>query len=290
MMAEYSIKELEKLSGIKAHTIRIWEKRYKLISPKRTSTNIRFYSDNDLKKIINVAIVNNSGIKISRIARLPASELTKLVHQQNQSGEEFASPIDKLILATIEMSERIFNKTLKQLEASMQFESIVTKVLYPFLEKIGVLWQTGEITPAQEHFVSNLIRQKLFVAIDNLSLPPENSPKIVFFLPENEFHEMGLLFHHYLARKMNYNSFYLGQSVPHADLKKVVETHKPKFLITSFITTLNESHLKSYLQTLSKDFKKQSILISGPIIRKWGITSFRNIQHFSSALELKGLL
>src|SRR4051812_13802245 len=121
-MGEYSIKELEKLSGIKAHTIRIWEKRYKLISPKRTSTNIRFYSDSDLKKIINIAVVNNSGVKISHIAKLTSDKLNKLVQEQNQAGKDIASPIDKLILATVEMDEQTFSKTLMQMESSSGFE------------------------------------------------------------------------------------------------------------------------------------------------------------------------
>lgn len=290
MMAEYSIKELEKLSGIKAHTIRIWEKRYKLISPKRTDTNIRLYSDDDLKKIINVAIANNSGIKISRIARLPSSELNKLVYQQSESGPSLASPIDKLTMATIDMNERAFNATLMKEEKSMGFELLVTQVLYPFLEKVGVLWQTGEVTPAQEHFVSNLIRQKIFVAIDNLPLPPERAPKVVLFLPENEFHEMGLLFYHYLARKKGYNSFYLGQSVPHIDLQKVISQHRPRFLITSVVTSRHEKNLKGLARTLAKDFKKQTILISGRAAQKFDFRSFKNIHRFSTTQDLQRLL
>jgi DNA-binding transcriptional MerR regulator len=145
-MGEYSIKELEKLSGIKAHTIRIWEKRYKLITPKRTDTNIRLYSDSDLKKIINIAVVNNSGVKISHIAKLTSDKLNKLVQQQNESGEDIASPIDKLVMSTVAMDEKAFGKTLHELEESYGFEEVVTKVLYPFLEKIGVLWHTGEIS------------------------------------------------------------------------------------------------------------------------------------------------
>lgn len=289
-MAEYSIKELEKLTGVKAHTIRIWEKRYNIINPKRSATNIRSYSDNDLKKIMNVAIVNNSGVKISHIARLPLSELNRLVTQQSESGEDISSPIDKLTIATIEMNERLFIKTLKKLEASMGFESIVLNVLYPFLEKMGVLWQTGEITPAQEHFVSNLIRQKIFVAVDGLPLPPDHSPKVVLFLPENEFHEMGLLFYHFLARKKGYTTFYLGQSVPHPDLKKVVAAHRPKLLITSFITALDEASLMALVRTLSSDFKKQTILISGMATYKANLHRFKNVHHFLTAKELKALL
>jgi MerR family transcriptional regulator, light-induced transcriptional regulator len=288
-MGEYSIKDLEKLSGIKAHTIRIWEKRYKLITPKRTATNIRFYSDNDLKKIINIAVVNNSGVKISHIARLTADKLNKLVHDQNRLGEDITSPIDKLVMATVAMDERAFDKTINQLESSKGFEEVVTKVLYPFLEKIGVLWHTGDVTPAQEHFVSNLIRQKIIVAIDQLPYPKSKS-KTVLFLPENEFHEIGLLFYNYLARNRGHQTIYLGQSVPYNDLKQVVATHRPSLLISSMVTSLNEDRLENYIRTLSGDFKKQTIAISGLAVKDFDFSPFKNIKLFSSAESLKSFL
>ena len=172
----------------------------------------------------------------------------------------------------------------------MRFETIVVDVLYPFLENIGVLWQTGEITPAQEHFVSNLIRQKLFVAVDGLPLPSENSDKVVLFLPEGEFHEMGLLFYHYLARKKGYTTFYLGQSVPHDDLKRVVAVHRPKLLITSFVTGVNEVDLKDSIRTLSSDFKTQKILLSGMATLKSSLTAFKNVHQFRTSQELNSLL
>lgn len=289
-MGEYSIKELEKLSGIKAHTIRIWEKRYKLIAPKRTSTNIRLYSDNDLKKIINIAVANNSGVKISHIAKLTADGLNKLVQQQNQLGEDIASPIDKLIMATVAMDEEAFTRTITKLESSKGFEEVVTKLLYPFLEKIGVLWHTGEIMPAQEHFVSNLIRQKIIAAIDKLPYPKRKSTKTVLFLPENEFHEIGLLFYNYLARKKGHQTFYLGQSVPYTDLKQVVAAHHPSLLITSIVTSLNEDRLEDYISKLSRDFKKLTIVVSGMAIRDFDFSRFKNIKGLSSAENLKTFL
>jgi DNA-binding transcriptional MerR regulator len=289
-MGQYSIKELEKLSGIKAHTIRIWEKRYKLISPKRTSTNIRRYSDNDLKKIINIAVVNNSGVKISHISKLTSDKLNKLVREQNQAGENLASPIDKLVLATVEMNEQSFSRILMEQESSSGFEEVVTTVMYPFLEKIGVLWHTGEITPAQEHFVSNLIRQKIIVAIDKLPYPRSKAHKTVLFLPENEYHEIGLLFYNYLARKNGHQTYYLGQSVPYGDLKRVIATHKPKTLITSVITSLNADRLDSLVNSLSRDFEKQTILISGMAIREYDFAHFKNIRRFSSVKDLKTFL
>ena len=288
-MGQYSIKELEKLSGIKAHTIRIWEKRYGIISPSRTPTNIRYYSDYDLKKIINVAAVNNTGVKISHIARFSDAELVRMVSQQSDTGMEIA-PIDQLIVAMVELDEPKFEKVFSKLSDKTGFEQLVVQVVYPFLEKIGVLWQTGNISPAQEHFISNLIRQKIIVAIDKLPFPGIKANKAVLFLPENEYHEIGLLFHHYLCKQEKVRSFYLGQSVPYGDLKNVVETHQPKFIITSLTTLLNHQSTDHYLQSLSRDFSKQTILVSGRAMEGFDFKRFPNISHFSNALGLKSLL
>ncbi len=249
-MGQYSIKELEKLSGIKAHTIRIWEKRHRIINPTRTSTNIRLYSDNDLKKIINVAIVNNAGVKISHIARLSSDELNRMVGQESEKSIEVA-PIDQMIVAMVDLDEPAFEKLLAKLAVKMGFENLIVKVVYPFLEKIGILWQTGNITPSQEHFISNLIRQKIIVAIDGLPYPSSSAAKALLFLPENEYHEIGLLFYHYLARKSGLRTIYLGQSVPYGDLKQIVESHRPKFIITSIVSTLNNDTLDSSIDRLA---------------------------------------
>jgi DNA-binding transcriptional MerR regulator len=289
-MGQYSIKELEKLSGIKAHTIRIWEKRHKIIEPSRTATNIRLYSDSDLKKIINVAIANNAGVKISHIARLSNDELSKMVSEQGISGGEMASPIDQLVVSMVELDEPAFENTLTKLTQSMGFEDVVTKVVYPFLEKIGILWQTGNITPAQEHFISNLVRQKMMVAIDALPYPTGSAPKAVLFLQENEYHEIGLLFYCYLVKKYGIKPIYLGQSVPYGDLKQVVKSHAPKFIITSIVTTLNQDNFQAYFAKLTEDFKSQTILISGHAALQFNFSSYPKIRHFSSASALKSLL
>jgi DNA-binding transcriptional MerR regulator len=165
-MGKYSIKELEQLSGIKAHTIRIWEKRHKLIEPQRTDTNIRFYSDEDLKKIINVSLLNNNGVKISKIAGMSFEDMTKKILEMSESKSEATVFIDQLVIAMVDMEEDRFEKILSTLILRFGFERSVIEVIYPFLEKIGVLWQTKNINPAQEHFISNLIRQKIIVAID----------------------------------------------------------------------------------------------------------------------------
>jgi MerR family transcriptional regulator, light-induced transcriptional regulator len=289
-MAEYSIKELEKFSGVKAHTIRTWEKRYALVKPRRTPTKVRLYSDSDLRKIMNVAIATNAGVKISKIASLSADQLSDLVLKGSANRQAVATPIDKLILATVSMDERLFTKELRKIEATKGFEATVLEVLYPLLEKIGVLWQTGEVTPAQEHFISNLIRQKMFVAIDRLPLPDAKASKVILFLPEHEFHEIGLLFYHYLVRHVGHAGIYLGQSVPYDDLKRVVAAHKPRWIITSIITPRTKDLLKSYVGGLARDFRKQKIILSGFATAKFDVHEYRNVTRIATALELKKLL
>jgi DNA-binding transcriptional MerR regulator len=284
-MGKYSIKELERLSGIKAHTIRIWEKRHKIISPSRTSTNIRFYSDEDLKKIINVSTLNNSGIKISRIAEMSIEEMNKKVLEITEIKNDASANIDQLVVAMIDMEEELFEKILNRLILRYGFEKTMTEVIYPFLEKIGILWQTQNITPAHEHYISNLIRQKIIVAIDGLPIPPKTAKRVLLFLPETELHEIGLLFYHYLTRKAGHRTYYLGQNVPHADLLKVVDIHHPEILITSITSTLTEP-IESYFKKLSKDFHASLILASGLQVQKYKGLRVNNIQTLSTVNEL----
>jgi MerR family transcriptional regulator, light-induced transcriptional regulator len=268
-MGRYSIKELEKLSGIKAHTIRIWEKRHRLIQPQRTHTNIRYYSDDDLKKIINVSLLNANGIKISKIVGMSGDEMNRKVIELSQTHNESFVHIDQLVIAMVELDEEKFEKILADLILRFGFEHTVTEIIYAFLEKIGVLWQTKHITPAQEHFISNLIRQKVIVAIDALPLPPRTAKKVMLFLPENELHEISLLFCHYRVRKAGYRTFYLGQSVPFDDLKTTYEVHQPDMLITAFIGSLSAAILDRYVARLAHDFKNCTILLTGVQVQKY---------------------
>jgi MerR family transcriptional regulator, light-induced transcriptional regulator len=288
-MGKYSIKELEQLSGIKAHTIRIWEKRYKLIDPSRTTTNIRFYSDEDLKKIINVSLLNNNGLKISKIANMSLDALSRKVMEISDIHHDAAVHIDQMVVAMIDMKEEMFERILNNIILKFGFEKTITDVVYPFLEKIGILWQTHNITPAHEHFITNLIRQKIIVAIDGLPIPPDTAKKIILFLPEGEMHEMGLLFYHFLTRKKGYRTYYLGQNVPHEDLKKIIEVHQPNMMLTS-ITSAPNGNIELYLTSLTTDFQPISILISGYQIQRYTGTKTNNLQFFSRASELKDLI
>lgn len=289
-MGKYSIKELERLSGIKAHTIRIWEKRHQLIAPQRTTTNIRFYSDDDLKKIINVSLLNNNGFKISKIANLSSSELSKKVVELTEKSDEVSIYIDQMVVAMVDLEEEQFEGLLGKLTLKFGFEKTITEIVYPFLEKIGVLWQTGNISPAQEHFISNLVRQKIIVAIDALPLPPKTARRALFFLPENELHEIGLLFYHYITRKEGFRTFYLGQSVPYKDLKEICATHQPRFIIASCTTVPQSKDVQSYVDSLAGDFKSAIVLASGAAIRRVALRFPPNFHVFDNALKLKELL
>jgi DNA-binding transcriptional MerR regulator len=288
-MGKYSIKELEQLSGIKAHTIRIWEKRHKLIDPSRTPSNIRFYSDQDLKKIINVSLLNNNGYKISKIADMTLEEMNNKVLELGESKDDIAIHIDQLVLAMIDLEEEAFEKTLNTLILRYSFEKTITEIVYPFLEKIGLLWQTQNITPAHEHFMSNLIRQKLMVAIDGLPLPPKGARKILLFLPEGELHELGLLFYHYLTRKSGWRTYYLGQNVPHSDLVSIYNVHRPEVLLTS-ITTATGGNIEFYLKRLEEDFPNATILAAGYQVQQFKGAKVGNVQTFRSALDLRNFL
>jgi MerR family transcriptional regulator, light-induced transcriptional regulator len=288
-MGKYSIKELEQLSGIKAHTIRIWEKRHKIIDPSRTPTNIRYYSDEDLKKIINVSLLNNNGIKISRIADMSLEQMNQKILEISQLKNDATIHIDQLVIAMVDMEEESFEKILNNLILRFGFERTITEVVYPFLEKIGILWQTENISPAHEHFMSNLIRQKLIVAIDGLPLPPKTAKKILLFLPEGELHELPLLFYHYLARKTGWRTYYLGQNVPHNDLISVFNVHQPDLMITSLITS-TAAPVEDYLKRISVDFRNTPILASGQQLQKFGFTKVANVQPFKTVEQLKELI
>jgi MerR family transcriptional regulator, light-induced transcriptional regulator len=253
-MANYTIKDLERLSGIKAHTIRIWEKRFGLIEPERTQTNIRFYCDEELKKLLNISILNRNGYKISKIASLTKEEICDNIQKLNENTTDIESQIENLAIAMIDLDEAKFEKLLSHTIIQLGFEDSIINVINPFLIRVGVMWQTGTINPAQEHFISNLIRQKLLVAIDS-QVPNETavSKTFLLFLPEGEKHEFGLLFANYIIRKRGHKVIYLGQNIPLNDLNEILRIRHVDYLMTSIITNarnLNILELISHLEII----------------------------------------
>ncbi|MFQ3212895.1 MAG: DNA-binding transcriptional MerR regulator [Marivirga sp.] len=263
-MSNYSIKDLENLSGIKAHTLRIWEQRYHFIEPKRTETNIRFYSDEDLKLILNIATLKENEFKISKIAEMSHQEISDKVLTIAEKNMRFPDQINSLTLGTVDMDEDRFEKILSNNIAKYGFEQTMLKVVYPFLAKIGMLWQTGSIMPAQEHFISNLIRQKMSVAIDqNFVTNEESKGKWLLYLPEGELHELSLLFSSFLLRSRKYKVIYLGQNLPQADLQEVKRLQNPDFILTLSTTYPKRSEVQGYIDEVAELFGDARLFVGG---------------------------
>lgn len=290
-MVRYSIKDLEKLSGIKAHTIRIWEKRYQLIEPARTLTNIRSYSDEDLRRLLNVSILNKYGFKISNIAGMTPGEISGAVLDISLNENGSQNEIESLVLSMIEMDEHRFEKLLASAIIRVGFENVITDVLHKFFEKIGLLWQIGSINPSQEHFISNLIRQKLIMAIDgqNDSLP-ESGKTFLLFLPAGEYHELGLLFFHYLVKKAGHTTIYLGQNVPTENLADIANIRPFDFLLTSITSAMPENRLQLYLDHLSAIFPQKQIIIGGYQFRETVLNLPSNVILYNDPHEFASFL
>ncbi len=253
--AKYSIKDLEILSDVKSHTIRIWEKRYGILQPGRSGTNIRYYNNEDLKKILNIRFLNQSGVKISRIAEMSELEISRQVQILYQSSTGETQLIEHLVLALIELDESRFTGILHAAIGRLGFEQAVATVVFPFFERIGIMWQTGAINPAQEHFVSNLVRQKIIAATDALPYSPRPElPKIVLFLPETELHEIGLLFYNYALRNRGYPTVYLGQALPLDSLARIVAITAPDVLVCSLINSMNTLNISDILNKIGRVF------------------------------------
>lgn len=270
-MAVYSIKELENLSGIKAHTIRIWEKRYDLIEPHRTTSNIRYYTDQELKKVLNVAVLNRNGIKISNIAKLSELELKEEILRISVAHPTLENTIDALTSGMIDLDEIKINSILNKAIAKHGFTYTIKNIAYPFLKKVGILWQTGNVNPAQEHFVAYLIRQKIIAAIESYSngFNPR-AKKFLLFLPEGQWHEIGLLFAYYMLKEAGHEVIYLGQSVPYADVLATGAVKDFDHILISKTIGYKEGEFLTYIQDLSGAFPGKDILY---------VSQFRNSEN-----------
>lgn len=263
-MSTFSIRDLEHLSGIKAHTIRIWEQRYELIQPKRTDTNIRYYDDQDLKLILNVALLKENGVKISKIAEMSEGEMQREVIKLTERNLRYPEQIHSLTIAMVDLDEERFEKIISSNILKLGFEKTMINVIYPFLSKIGILWQTGAINPAQEHFISNLVRQKLIAAIDGqYFVSNTKARKYILYLPEGELHELSLLFADYIIKSRNNRTVYLGQSLPFMDLAAVHNIHQPDYILSVITTTPGPSEIQGYVNRLAEAFPDTQILLTG---------------------------
>ena len=286
-MSTFSIKDLEHLSGIKAHTIRIWEQRYQLIDPKRTDTNIRYYDDKDLKLILNVALLKDNGFKISKIASMSEGEMQREVIKLTEMNLRYPEQIHALTISMVDLDEDRFEKIMSTNILKLGFEKTMLNVIYPFLSKIGILWQTGAINPAQEHFISNLVRQKLIVAIDSQYVSTnQEANKYMLYLPEGELHELSLLFANYAIKSRQNRTIYLGQSLPLQDLVEVYNIHKPEFLVTVITSTPGIGEVQQYIDRISETFADSKIIITGYQVVGQDIQAGKNVKIISKIQDI----
>ncbi len=266
----YSIRDLEHLSGIKAHTIRMWEQRYGILSPNRSSTNIRSYTDADLKTLLNIAVLNRQGVRISQIAGMSPEEIEGSVEQAAVAAGDPEGQVDALVLSMIDLDENRFEKIIGTASVRSGFEQTMRDIVFPFLQRIGVMWQTGSIIPAHEHFVTCLVRQKLIVAIDSQYVKETHSTRcILLYLPEGEWHEITLLFLHYALKRRGHRVIYLGANVPFADLVSIGRMREFDWLYMIGTTMPTTSEMEGYLLRLGDAFPGRNIAVSGARFRDY---------------------
>ena len=263
-MSTYSIRDLENLTSIQAHTIRIWEQRYNLLSPERTPTNIRIYSEKDLRKLLSVALLNNNGLKISKIAKMSDMNIAETVLQLSEGEDSnIESQIESLKMIMVEMNEAKFEKLFSHTVLQMGFEETILKIFVPFFRRLTFLWQTDSVTVAQINFITSLYKQKVYVAIDGLS-PPEkaNNRKFIMFLPKTEQLDNGLLFCNYLAKKRGFQTIYLGASLPSEGLSDILGKNPDSFLFS--VSTFAQIDLTAYYtKILGVCRENQKLLLTG---------------------------
>ena len=263
-MSTYSIRDLEQLSGIKAHTLRIWEQRYAILAPERTDTNIRAYGDEDLKRVLNISLLKDHGYKISDIAKLAPEQLNGEVIKLSDRQLTYPDQIHALTIAMLDLNEDRFEKIINTNVLQFGFENTMIHIIYPFLSRIGTLWVTGSVGPAQEHFITNLIRQKLIVAIDAQGNKHNSSgKKYILFLPEGEFHEISLLFANYIIRSRANKVIYLGQSLPFSELVFAYTRHQPDFIFTVLTSVPANHEVQPFVNRLSNTFPNAQVLLTG---------------------------
>lgn len=265
-MGHFSISDLEQLSGIKAHTIRIWEQRYGILRPVRTATNIRTYCDDDLRRLLNVATLCGRGYRISKVAQLTEQEIEKAVIACNDDSNNYCQQVHALMAAMLAMDEvqlnYLFNCSIRRLG----FEQAVLHVVYPFMQRIGVMWQAGSVNPAHEHLVTHLLRQKIMAATD--ALPAVRAADVrrwVLFLPEGEMHELALLFMNFALRSRGHHVLYLGQNLPIAGLAEVCQVYQPHSVCTVLTAVPDRDELQGFVEELRHVCGSAMVLLYGPV-------------------------
>lgn len=268
-MNAFTIKDLENLSGIKAHTIRIWEQRYTFLNPQRTETNIRYYSNDELKTVLNIALLNKYGYKISHIDKMSEDEMKDKILSLSQAQAQQERIVNDLIHYMVDLRLEEFESSLDTYIMAKGIERTITQIIFPFLERIGILWITNHVNPAQEHLVTNIIRQKLIVGIESTVSHVQINKTILLFLPEGEHHELGILFMYYLLKSRGVKVLYLGANVPVKDVEYVAQLKKPEFLYTHLTSVAHNFNFERFLSHISSRVSSTPLIVSGLLTQQY---------------------
>ena len=270
-MGHFSISDLEQLSGIKAHTIRMWEQRYGLLRPVRTATNIRMYCNDDLRRLLNVSTLCSRGQRISQVARLSDEEIKCAVLACCNDAHDYHQQVNGLLAAMLSFDEQRLNQLFTEAAARLGFEQMMLFVAYPLLQRIGLMWLAGTVNPAQEHLLAHLLRQKLLAATDALPTVPASARRWVLFLPENELHELALLFMNYTLRARGQHTLYLGQNLPVEELAAVCATYQPDVVVTVLTSQPERSRVAEFAREVSASCGDKLVVLYGPLARQEGL-------------------
>ncbi len=290
-MNRFSIRDIENLTGIKAHTIRIWEQRYGILQPKRTATNIRYYDALDLKLALRISLLNNYGYKISRIHEMSEDDMNALIQKINDRDFKLQVLVNELLETTLAMDIDRFERLVNEYMRKYGIEQTIEQLVFNFLEKVGIMWMTDRIFPAQEHMMSNVVYRKLALAIENL--PPKEadaSPSVLLFLPEGEIHDIGLMYVNYLLRKYEKNPIYLGANSPIKEVKLVVDAKQPDYLYVHLTSVTSEFDVNKYLQKLHNAFPDSKIMVSGSLLRSTKHVPIPNVKLLFTLQEVRDTL
>ena len=268
-MSSYTIKDLEKISGIKAHTIRIWEQRYNFLQPQRTETNIRSYSADELKVILNVSLLNKYGFKISHIDKMSFEQMEDKIMSLSQLDAQKERVVNALIKEMVSLNMVAFERQLDLYIGQKGIEKAINEIIFPYLERVGILWVTNHINPAQEHLATNIVRQKIILGIERLTQLLTYTKRIVLFLPEGEYHELGLLYVHFLLKQKGIYVDYLGTNVPMVDLKYLTEFKKVDYLYCHITMPARNFKLDKFFTNLSTINQQIPIILSGLMIQEY---------------------
>lgn len=294
-MQHFTIRDIENLTGIKAHTLRIWEHRYRIFTPKRKESQHRIYDNDDLKQLLHIAFLYHHGWKISKIAALSPEEISHIIRDTRVGKENYTLFVNQLIEAALDFDEYRFLSVLNTIVDEIGFEKCIIDVCYPYLVRIGHLWSTNNAIPAQEHFSSYIVQNRIIVETEKHAPAPDARPDIVLLCPKGEFHELPLLFLNYLLRKYGWTTIYMGTNISLDEVEQIVRVNDVPNIYLHLITNFTGFEIDDYLQDFCKRFLDRRVFASGGGIHAAqrsfvNLTILKNDQQIYDLVKRKDLI